>query len=68
MSDQDTSGRDHSMAVPIGIPFKLWVYSRSLKIQDGAANDIDATNHAAPFQAAASVTRLDYVYSVTGVK
>jgi hypothetical protein len=65
---RDATGREHSITVPQSTPLKLWLFSRSLKIQDATNNAVDTRGYRLPVQAAAGKQRLDYVFHVVGTK
>lgn len=65
---EDSTGRDHSISVPLSTPLKLWLFSRTLKVTDSSANPITIPGHAVPFQAAVGTSRLDYVFNIAGVQ
>lgn len=56
----DSTGRDYQMAIPAGVPLKLWVASSRVTLVDGTGTPVISTGGAAtvPFQAAAGVDQL----------
>ena len=68
MVSQDQNGEDLSITAPIGVPLHLWLFSSTLRVKDSAGIDIDRTKYAFPFQIAAGMGRLDFVFTVAGLK
>jgi hypothetical protein len=65
---QDAAGHDRSITVPSATPLKLWLFSRTLKVTDNTDKSIDVKGYRLPFQAAANINRIDYLFKVTGVQ
>ena len=62
----DSSGRDYQMAIPTGVPLKLWLFSTDVALSDAAENPIKATTAVLiPFQASAGQDQI-FAFSVAG--
>ncbi|MCW5982952.1 MAG: hypothetical protein KIT09_32985 [Bryobacteraceae bacterium] len=49
--NSDTTGRDYQMAIPIGEPLNLWVFSRYVTLTDGKGSALDNSGAMIPFEA-----------------
>ncbi len=61
----DQAGRDYQMAIPAGMPLKLWVFSRHVTVADSRGLPVDISGAKVPFQAIAGQDQL-FTLTVSG--
>jgi hypothetical protein len=61
----DSSRRDYQMAIPIGIPLKLWLFSSHVTLTDASGKAVDTSGASIPFQAAAGQDQI-FTFTVSG--
>ena len=61
----DQSGRDYQMSIPVGVPLKLWVFSRHVTLTDALGLPVDNSGGRIPFQAVAGKDQV-FTLNVSG--
>ena len=59
------TGRDYQMAIPAGVPLKLWAFSRHVTLTDSRGSPVDNSGARIPFQATAGQDQF-FVLNVSG--
>jgi hypothetical protein len=61
----DASGRDYQIAVPAGIPLRLWIFTRDVALADATGKGINAGGAAISFSGLVGVDQ-NFTFAVTG--
>jgi len=61
----DAAGRDYQLAIPTGMPFKLWLFTRDLALTDASGASVTTNGPQSSFQAAVGQDQL-FTFTVAG--
>lgn len=61
----DGGGRDYQLIVPAGAPFKLWLYSTDVALNDSSGAAVDTSGSLIPFQTTSGQDQM-FTFTVSG--